>query len=168
MFLEISTIFGLPAHPLIVHAAVVLVPLAAIAFAATCWRRSWRGVLGIPIAALAVSGALAAWLATQSGDPLEHSVKEAARAAGTTARFGEHPEQGDAAFIWATIFAVGAVAFVALHLGRRKVDLPAWADKAAFAVVLVPAAIAVFTMIAAGHSGAELVWKDVGSFAAGR
>ncbi len=36
MFLEISTLFGLPAHALIVHAAVILVPLAAIAFAATC------------------------------------------------------------------------------------------------------------------------------------
>ena len=28
--MELETLFGLPAHPLIVHAAVVLVPLAAI------------------------------------------------------------------------------------------------------------------------------------------
>jgi hypothetical protein len=35
-------------------------------------------------------------------------------------------------------------------------------------VALIPAALALITMAIAGHSGAELVWKDVGSFAAGR
>ncbi len=29
--MEINSLFGLPAHPLVVHAAVVLLPLAAIA-----------------------------------------------------------------------------------------------------------------------------------------
>jgi hypothetical protein len=37
-----------------------------------------------------------------------------------------------------------------------------------YALALVPAALALITMIVAGHSGAELVWKDLGTFQAGR
>jgi hypothetical protein len=35
-------VYGLPAHPLLVHAAVVLVPLAAVALVTTGWRETWR------------------------------------------------------------------------------------------------------------------------------
>ncbi|MCC7363741.1 MAG: hypothetical protein IT303_05180 [Dehalococcoidia bacterium] len=169
MFLEISSMFGLPAHALVVHAAVVLVPLAVVGFAATSWRRSWRYVYGIPVAALAVAGAVFAWLAEESGEPLEHDVRDAARGAGLSRpRFGDHPDQGEAAFLAAAVFALGVLAFLAVHHFGRRWKLPPWTGTAAYAVVLVPGALALLTMVAAGHSGAELVWKDVGSFAAGR
>lgn len=168
MFFAISTLFGLPAHALIVHAAVILVPLAAIVFAATCWRTEWRYIYGAPVAAAALVGAIFGWLAEQSGEPLEHKVRLAARAAGTEARFGEHPEQGETAFLWSAIFAVGVLAFLAVHHYRKRLNLPDWSGNAAYAIVLVPAAIALLTMIAAGHSGATLVWKDVGTFAVGK
>jgi hypothetical protein len=46
--MKITNVFGLPAHPLLVHAVVVLVPLVAIgAIAAVLWpslrtRIGWR------------------------------------------------------------------------------------------------------------------------------
>jgi hypothetical protein len=55
--------FGLPAHPLVVHAAVVLVPLAALAFVATGWRAAWRQAYYLPIMLLAVAGSVASWIA---------------------------------------------------------------------------------------------------------
>lgn len=168
MFLAISSAFGLPAHPLVVHAAVVLVPVAAVGFAATAWRPAWRRSYGIPVLTLAFAGALFAFLADQSGGPLEHNVRDAARAAGTRARFGDHPEQGQAAYLWAVFFLVAVgVVFVADRWGER-LRLPKWAPGGLYAVALLPALVAVLTMVAAGHSGAQLVWKDVGSFAAGR
>ncbi len=107
-----------------------------------------------------------AWLAEQSGEPLEDHVKEAARAAGTQARFGEHPEQGESAFLWAAIFALMVVGFVALHVLSRRRTLPAWTGLAAYGLVSAVGAVALLTMVVAGHSGAALVWKEVGSFAA--
>ena len=35
--MEIQSLFGLPAHPLIAHAAIVLLPLAAIGTVPTRW-----------------------------------------------------------------------------------------------------------------------------------
>ncbi len=168
MFLEISSIAGLPAHALLVHAAVVLVPLAALALAATCWRASWRKVYSLPVAILALAGAVAAFLAKTSGEPIERAVKRAAEDEGVRARFGEHPEQGDAAFAFAVLLALAAIGVWAVDRYGTRSKLPKWAPLATYGVALIPAAIALVTMIVAGHSGAQLVWKDVGSFAAGR
>lgn len=168
IFLEISTLAGLPAHALLVHAAVVLVPLAAIAMAVTCWKASWRRAYSLPVALLAIGGAVAAFLAKESGEPLEDAVKRAAQSEGVRARFGDHPEQGDAAFAFAALLAFAAVAVWAVDRWGKRFNLPAWAPPATYAIALVPAGIALVTMIIAGHSGAQLVWKDVGSFAAGR
>lgn len=148
------TIAGLPAHPLVVHAAVVLVPLAAVFHVATGWRPTWRRVYALPAAAVGIAGAVFAWLAKASGEPLEDSVKSAARAVGQRARFGDHPEQGDAGF--------AVLAFV-----ERKRPLPRWAPLAAWAAAGIIGVVAIATMTVAGHSGAQLVWKDVGTFAAG-
>lgn len=168
MFLEISTLAGLPAHALLVHAAVILVPLAALALVTTGWKASWRKAYSLPIAIIAVAGAVCAFLAKESGEPLEDSVKRAARAAGEQVRFGEHPEQGDTAFVFALVFALITVAFWAADRYQEKFSLPKRSGVIAYAVVLIPAALALITMVIAGHSGAALVWKDVGSFAAGR
>ena len=166
--MEIESLAGLPAHPLLVHAAVILVPLAAIALAVTGWRADWRKAYSLPVALLAVAGGVFAFLAKSSGEPVEHAVKRAAQAEGVQARFGDHPEQGDTAFIFAFIFALAAVAFWAVSRYATRWKLPAWSPLAAYGACLVVGALALVTMTLAGHSGAELVWKDVGSYAAGK
>lgn len=166
--MEIETILGLPAHALLVHAAVILVPLAAVALAATCWKPTWRRNYSLPIALLAIAGAVFAFLAKGSGEPLEHAVKDAAREAGVEARFGDHPGQGDTAFIFAMVFAIAATALWAADRFGTRWTLPKWAPSAAYGVAMICGALALTTMFIAGHSGAELVWKDVGSFTAGK
>lgn len=169
MVFLLSTIAGLPAHALIVHAAVVLVPLAAVALAVTGWRAPWREAYSLPIAILAVAGGVFAFLAKQSGGPLERAVRNAAQTAGEgRVRFGDHPEQGDTAFFFAFVFAGIAAVFWAVQRFRVRLNLPAWAPVASYAVALVAGALAFTTMIVAGHSGAQLVWKDVGSLTAAR
>ncbi len=169
MFLVFETIAGLPAHALLVHAAVILVPLAAIALAALCWNAAWRKHYSLPVAIVAVAGAVFAFLAKQSGGPLETSVRNAASAAGAARpRFGEHPEQGDTAFVFAMLLGIAAVGVWLVERYRERFGLPTWSPTAVYAVALIPAVLALVTMIVAGHSGAQLVWKDVGSFAAGR
>lgn len=171
MFLALNSLFGLPAHALVVHVAVILVPLAAVGVATTGWKASWRKSYLLPLTLLAIGGALAAIFAAQSGGPLEHAVRTAADAAGAgRPRFGEHPGQGDRAEFLAIVLAASLAVFwmVDRWAHRSPVTLPKWTSSALYVVVLIPAAAATLTMVAAGHSGATLVWKDVGSYAAGK
>ncbi len=155
-------IFGLPAHPLLVHAAVVLVPLSALALISIGWRDAWRRMYLLPITLLAIAGAGSAFLAKESGEPLQESVRAAGK------RVGEHPEQGDTAFIFAGLFAAACLALYAYQTwGDRLRERLGWTQKfrlpvdetVAIYVISIPiAAIAIWTMVVAGHSGAKLVW----------
>lgn len=169
MFLLLDTLFGLPGHALIVHAAVVLVPLAVIALAATGWRKAWRTTYSLPVLFLASGGTLFAILAASTGEPLQGSVKRAAESAGAgEVRFGEHPENGNNAEFMAIVFAVTVVAYWVVDRYGERLKLPGWMGTGSYALALVPGVLALITMVVAGHSGAALVWKDVGSYAAGK
>ncbi len=163
VLLEINRLFGLPAHPLVVHGAVVLVPLAAGAFLVAGARETWRRSYYLPVALAALAGGAFAFLAKQSGEPLSQSVRRAGE------HVGDHPENGDTAFFFAILFA-GAVAVVYVFFRyessiRSALRIERWprfpvSYNMALYLATVPLAIlAIFTMIVAGHSGAELVWK---------
>jgi hypothetical protein len=92
--MELTDLFGIPAHPLVVHAAVVLLPLAAIGTvivaAVPKARRHYAPVVfGIALLATAAVG-----LAQQSGESLEHRVTE-------NALVEQHTEQGESVLPWA-------------------------------------------------------------------
>src|SRR4051794_9970933 len=93
-------VLGLPAHPLVVHAAVVLVPLSACAFIGLCWRERWRERYLFPIMILAVGGAVATFLAKATGESLQHTLAR---------RIGDHPEQGNMAFLCSFIYSVACI-----------------------------------------------------------
>lgn len=75
-----ETFDGLPAHPLVVHLPVVLVPLAALAVLALALRPRLLRTFGVVVTVLAGVGFAGALLATNSGEALEESF----RAAGQT------------------------------------------------------------------------------------
>jgi hypothetical protein len=168
MFLAFDTLAGLPGHALLVHGAVVLVPLGVVALIVTCWKAEWRAAYSLPVMLMSVAGAVFAFAAKQSGEPLEESVKQAAREAGVQVRFGEHPENGDTAFFFAMIFGLTTIAVWAASRYGKKYNLPTWAPLGTYGVAVVVGVISFVTMLIAGHSGAGLVWKDVGSFTAGK
>src|SRR4051794_33449524 len=69
-----DTVFGVPLHPLVVHATVVVVPLAALtSVLAVAWPRfrRWFGWGSPVVAALALA---LDPLSTQSGESLEHAL----------------------------------------------------------------------------------------------
>lgn len=158
------SVFGLPAHALVVHLAVVLVPLAAIALLLTGWRAAWRRQYSLAVVLVAVVGAVAAFIANQSGEALERNIKQASRAAGGAAQIGDHPQDGQRAWLVALAFAVAAVAFWAIDRWWERWRLPRWSPLAAYGIAFVPALAAITVMVVAGHSGAQLVWKDLGNF----
>ncbi len=102
--MEINTLFGIPAHPLLVHAAVVLVPLAAIGTAVIAvWGRA-RRALGWVVVGLAFAAFGAVGVAQKSGSALANHVVP-------TALTRAHVAMGDAVLPWAfgILAAAGAV-----------------------------------------------------------
>jgi hypothetical protein len=152
----LDTIFGLPMHPLIVHATVVVVPTATllVALAAVYPRfRSWIG----PVPALAaLLSVVLVPLSTGSGEELQSRV-------GESSLVEQHQEIADT-LIWFVIpLAVFAVAAYWLH--RRATTGGQPAGKGLVAVVSVVAVLlsgaTLVDVALIGHSGAKASWAKV-------
>ena len=155
--MEIETLFGLPAHPLVVHAAVVLLPLAAIT-TLVCAAVPRARRLYAPVAlGLALAATLAVGLAQGSGEELEEQVDE-------TELVEAHTGQGERVLPWAIAVSLAAAAVTAAPvLARRRPALSARTVTAAIvAVSLVAGVGATWTVVEVGHSGAKASWDEVG------
>lgn len=69
------TINGLPLHPLLVHAVVVLLPLAAVGSIIIALVPKWRRRYWLPVLVLAVLGIGAVPITQQAGEELYNNIK---------------------------------------------------------------------------------------------
>ena len=160
--MEIEELFGLPAHPLVVHAAVVLLPLAALAtFLCAAAPRVFRRYAPLALGC-ALAATLAVGLAQGSGEALEDRVDE-------TALVEEHTDQGERVLPWAIAVSVVAAGVTALPiLARRRPAVPSRAITAVVvALALLAGTGATWTIVEVGHSGAKATWDDVDGERAG-
>lgn len=176
-----STILGLPAHPLIVHAVVVLVPLAALLLGASAASPRFRHWSRYATPATALLGLVMVPLATSSGENLERNVQE-------TALVREHAELGDSLLPFMVVVTVLAFALAWFELRGRRVNGADGTDRTdgtqssqgravrvgSPAVVRVVAVLGVVAALGTlvqvgriGHSGATAVWKGTSTSAAG-
>lgn len=108
-----TTIGGLPAHVLLVHAVVVLVPLTALSLLLVAFWPVARRRLWLVTAALAVVTLVSVPLTTQAGEWLERHIP-------TTPLVRAHTELGDDMLPWAVALAAVALAVAGRELlGRR-------------------------------------------------
>ena len=153
--MDIDTLFGLPAHPLIVHAAVVLLPLAAVGLIVVALVPRARRHYAPLVFGVALAATIAVGLAQQSGESLEGQVKK-------TEQLEEHTEQGETVLPWAiAVTAVSAAVAAEPYLRGRLGKIP----PKVVAGVLIGASViagvgATWTVIDVGHSGATSVWSD--------
>lgn len=150
---------GLPAHILLVHAVVVLVPLAALlAVIAVAWPAA-RRKLGLLVPITAFVGLAFVPLATDAGEWLQEHVKE-------TALVEKHTSMGDGLTVWAILLFLLAAALWLLDFApSRNWRLPAFvATKAARAVISVAlvavSVVSVVQVYRIGDSGAKAAWHD--------
>ncbi|MCW2865133.1 MAG: hypothetical protein JWP48_6841 [Actinoallomurus sp.] len=151
-----STIFGLPAHPLVVHAVVVLVPLAALsALVVALWpaARSRYAPLALGIATLAL---ISIPLATQTGDQLEKRVQPSA--------FVErHTAMADGLLPFMAVLWLGLLTLVVARRlsASRGVSWTRYLAGGAAVVAVVGAVASGVQVARIGDSGARAAWHGV-------
>jgi hypothetical protein len=166
-------ILGLPAHALIIHAAVLFTPLLSVAAVAYVLLTRWRRRLAWAVVLLAVAAPLSVFAARQSGPALEHRVfPDGVPATPAGQRVLDH-ESFALPLLLSTI-GLGLVALLLVYFSARAGELaasPAEARHAAGAsagrttvtmtlsvVTVLLAIAALYFVIRAGHSGATAVW----------
>lgn len=108
-----STFNGLPAHVLLVHAVVVLIPLSAILLVLTAWWPAARRKLSLFAAVTAGLALVSVPITTEAGDWLEHHLPR-------TPLLRIHTELGDYMLPWAIALFVATAAVAAREVMRTR------------------------------------------------
>lgn len=148
----IDTLAGLPTHPLVVHFAVVLLPLAALGLIALVAVPDWADRYGwLTLGALAV-GTVAAVVAKESGEAL-------ARRVGTPMT---HASWGDRLPVLAIALLLVAGGWFLVHRRARREGARRTTGTVALGVVAATLALVVTGVtVLVGHTGAQAAWGDV-------
>ena len=174
---DLITVDGIPVHPLLVHAVVVLLPLAALGGLVIALRATWRRRFGIAVLAVTAAGVAAVPLATKTGAQLRAVLP-------ANPAIEEHASLGNNVLPFALAFGVAVLLLViagrladrereAAVNGKRDVETAGGADvrvtRTWRRVAIVAAALVAFTGVATtvqlvrvGHSGSAAVWHGVG------
>jgi hypothetical protein len=147
-------ISGLPVHVLVVHAAVVFVPLLALAAAVYALVPRLRSRVGWVAALLAVAAPGAAFVAFMSGREFKDRKYGGVPADALTG-VNTHQHNGTVTF-WLTL-ALGVVAALLVFSTSRNPRLPRPTVWAMVVIVLGLAAATGYYVFLAGDTGARLV-----------
>ena len=154
-----DTVFGLPVHPLVVHAVVVLVPLSALGVIVTALNPVLRDRYGVLVFVVATVALAAVPVATRSGTALEARLFGSAIPATVYAH--QHIGSDVLWFVLAMWAAMGALLLLDRDRNRRQgVGGPVLPTIVAVLAVLA-ALIAAGQVARAGWTGAEARWDGV-------
>lgn len=151
-----NVVGGLPAHVLLVHFLVVLVPLTALLeIACALWPAARRGHLVWLTLLLAIAVTVLTPITTNAGGWL-YGLR---RNPGPILR--EHADRGATMIYFSVALLVAAIALVALHFAERRSDKPRLVAKSVVAVLVL--AVGVSSMIQIyriGDAGSQSVWGN--------
>jgi hypothetical protein len=149
---------GVPLHPLVVHAAVVFTPLAALATLAFVVVGRWRELLRWPTAVLAVLATGACWTARITGRSLFNKLT----AQGLHNKWLTLHQQRGNVLVWIVlalaVLAVLAALVVPTEAGAARLSAsPALVLGLRVVVVAVAIAALVYVYLT-GDAGARALW----------
>jgi drug/metabolite transporter (DMT)-like permease len=161
MLALLDSLFGLPAHPLVVHLAVVLVPLAALGTIAIAFWDAARRRIGWIVVALAFLAFVGCFLAKESGEALQESVRH-------TNAVDAHVEMADGGTVagFAVFIGAAGIMVVDLIVGRRTarnrpaLPLQKQAPMIMGVLAVLLALLGTIRIIQIGHSGAKATWEN--------
>lgn len=142
---------GLPLHPLIIHAVVVLVPLSALGVILLLVLPRFAPTFSPLILILLIASTVAGFIAENSGQALSNRVGYP----------GDHAEQGERLAKLILLFTLLYITWFVIYRKRIKFKSADKLLKNSLSVLLLLAAIASTTLtFIVGHSGAKASWED--------
>jgi uncharacterized membrane protein len=142
---QISSAFGLPAHPLILHLPIVLVPVLGIATLIAVAKPDW---FGVPLAVFAVVTLAATLLTVGAGQAFLESQP---RLEGNP-MMKDHEGAGETVRFCMVLLTAALVGLLWVKKGVAGTALKV--------VAVLMAVSALGFTIRTGHLGAKLVWKE--------
>jgi ABC-type branched-subunit amino acid transport system permease subunit len=149
----LTTLWGLPAHALLVHAIVVLAPLtAALEILCGFWPAARRNLVWLVLALAGVTTILTP-ITTDAGEWLKDQRRS------VSPILAEHAERGDWMIYFSAALLVVALALVLLQWLESRSDTPRKLATVVVAIVaLIVGVSSTVTVARIGHSGAQSVW----------
>lgn len=141
-------LFGLPAHPLIVHFPVVGIPLVSIAALVVVLRPQKLAEHGWLVAGFSVLTAISTILAATSGEALVDLLNN-------DEAISRHRELGETLRL---LSIVQALAISAMWVTSKKAELPKAVSMVLSAVAVIASVLALIWVIRTGHEGASQSW----------
>lgn len=151
MNLPLDTVFGLPVHVLVVHAVVVLLPLASIGAVLVALLPRFSQRFAVLVVVLAWAAVPAAFLAEGSGEQFAERVGLPQ----------PHAELGESMPYFAVALAVVLLVFWLFDRGIPGNRGRPWWLKGLAVVLILVAVLTTWWTIRVGHSGAEATWSAV-------
>jgi uncharacterized membrane protein len=144
-------IFGLPAHPLMVHLPVVLIPVVAIAAVLLAIRREWRARFGTALVIASAASCVAVFVAKESGEAMFEYMNQAPP-------ISRHQSLADTTVILTFLLfaAITAMVFLQRRAGKRTTSRLAVVTSV---LTIGLAVMATVGTIATGHEGAKVTWE---------
>ncbi len=169
--MELDKLFGLPAHPLLVHIPVVLVPLASLGLVVIAVSAAARAKIGWYVLGLSFIAAAGTLFAANSGESLQQDVAR-------SATLREHTQLGDQMQPIAVVLllATAAVMSVSWYYNRKAKQAAADGSSTGgpssgvvqmgsalrIGMVVVSMAVAGLSTVwvaRTGHEGAKATWE---------
>ena len=142
---------GLPLHPLIIHAVVVLVPLSALGVIFLLVFPRFAPTFSPLILILLIASTVAGFIAENSGQSLSNRVGYP----------GDHAEQGERLAKLILLFTLLYITWFVIYRKSIKFKSADKLLKNSLSVLLLLTAIASTTLtFIVGHSGAKASWED--------
>lgn len=142
--------FGLPLHPLVVHAAVVLVPLACLGALTVIVSARLRDRYGWLTVGFAVAAAASAVVARLSGEAFAASLGVDGPLVATHRSFGQ------------LVPFPAVMLAITLTVGLLLPERSRWGWRVSAGLSVLAALAGLILVVLTGHSGATAVWGGVG------
>ena len=143
-----GSIAGLPLHPLVIHASIVLIPLVAVSGLVMSYLPSFSRRYGKVTLVIAIVAQLSLFLAKVTGEAFQEILDK---------DMGNHAELGEIA-PFVTLPMV-ALIYLRWRLDRSGATVgSAWVRRLTSVALIVASLASIAVIVLVGHSGAESVW----------
>jgi hypothetical protein len=143
-----GSVAGLPLHPLVIHASIVLIPLVAIGALVMSYLPSFSRRYGKLILVIAIFAQVSLFLAKVTGEAFEEILDK---------DMGNHAELGEIApFI---TLPMVALIYLRWRLDRSGATVGSvWVRRLTSLALILASLASIAVIVLVGHSGAQSVW----------